>query len=80
MSEIAAGHGWAVVDSGAVSVQSVAPHRRGAIVNWLWVACQVMVTSEVADEVIEMHWLLLSAERGAKVVQVEVTAIEGGSH
>ena len=55
--EGAEAEGWAVVENGEINVKTVSPTRRAAIVNWLVVDHDVMITRHTADRTIEAEWL-----------------------
>lgn len=49
--------GWAVTTSnGDIEVSTVSPTRRAAIVNWLVVACSIMIRNSHSDADIEEIW------------------------
>jgi hypothetical protein len=66
---------WAVVEGGGdIIVESVSPTRRAAIVNWLFVRKQTLVTVAHSDIDIERSWVI---HRGSAVVmQVGIVAWE----
>lgn len=48
--------GWAIVERGVISVRSVSPTRRAAIVNFLIVSRTITVHNGMSDEFIEQLW------------------------
>jgi len=64
------GNGWAIVSKGKVLVNTVSPTRVGAIVNWLVVDCNILVTNSASDNRIEAYWKLNKGK--AECVEVHI--------
>lgn len=65
--------GWAVRISGrGILVETVSPHRRGAIVNFLWTYCYRKIRNDHNDAYIEELWGHDKLGAGAEVIEVEV--------
>lgn len=63
--------GWAVIGrTGGISVRTVSPTRRAAIVNWLLTDKGLLATDVATDEQIERQWALDSKDMGARVTRV----------
>lgn len=70
--------GWGIKDTrtGEVSVATVSPTRRAAIVNWLVAACRVPIADGMRDGLIETIWNKHSQEESrARVVMVRIEEI-----
>lgn len=48
--------GWAVVDGDVIDVKTVSPDRRSALVNWLVVQKNCLITTAMTDAEISMLW------------------------
>lgn len=65
--------GWAVKTPAGISVATVSPTRRAAIVNWLMAACNISVFQGHTDADIEHMWRRNAPPRQAAVIPVVVT-------
>jgi hypothetical protein len=69
--------GWAVCDAdGTLNMRTVSDTQRAAKVNWLFASENMFVSRGMTDERIERMWEDLSAKTGAKVVRVNITAMD----
>lgn len=64
--------GYAVCEAGTIVVESIAPTQRGAIVNWLWTNCKVLITNDMKDHSIFMLWKQHRYTRKAAVIRVRI--------
>ena len=67
--------GWAVVQAGEISVETVSPSRTAAIVNW-FVVHDVPIFIHQTNEDIERMWENAPTLRaGAELVEVLIVAV-----
>ena len=67
-------YGYAVVEDGAINMNTVYPTERGAVVNWLCVVKRVVMHYKVTDDTI---WCTWEDMRGsATICRVLVTVVE----
>ncbi len=64
--------GWAVAVDGVYDVTTVSPHRRGALVNWLW-GIGHMITNDYSDAEIEKLWEAEAPKHSAGVFEVWIS-------
>lgn len=65
--------GWAIKENGGLSVRSVSPHRRGAIVNFLISNRECVICKWHTDWEIEQFWIHLKG--GAEAVKVRIEEV-----
>lgn len=66
----------AVTKDGEILVDTVSPHDRGAMVNWLYTHGGFMVPRGMGDYAIREAFALYSEKLGATVRPVNITTIE----
>ena len=65
---------WAVVHKDAINIRTVSPTRRAAIVNWLVVERDYLITNARTDEQIETLWELECEDETVEQVHVSLKA------
>ncbi len=67
--------GWAVTVGGEIDMRTVGPTRRSAIVNWLVVDREELITHFTTDQAIDTLWSVYESENiKVQQVNVEVTS------
>lgn len=73
MSEIQPAEGYAVVEDGKINVSTVSETERAAVVNWLVVARNQLVTRSATDEQIAQAFKELRGR--AYIAQIRISAL-----
>jgi hypothetical protein len=63
--------GWAVCHNDQIHLDTVAPTRRAAIINWLTTSKDIMALAQCPDAVLEKLWDTL--REGADLMEIVVT-------
>jgi hypothetical protein len=64
--------GWAAVQDGNILVETVSPHDRAAMVNWLVTRAGFMVPAGMGDFAIREHFDRLAKPEGVSVKRVNI--------
>jgi hypothetical protein len=70
-----AARGWAVSHKDQIHLDTVAPTRRAAIINWLTTSKDIMALAQCPDDVLEKLWDTLRED--ADLTEIVVTPVLG---
>jgi hypothetical protein len=70
-----AAQGWAVSHKDEIHLDTVAPTRRAAIINWLTTSKDIMALAQCPDDVLEKLWDTLRED--ADLTEIVVTPVHG---
>ena len=70
-----AAQGWAVCHRDEIHLDTVAPTRRAAIINWLTTSKDIMALAQCPDDVLEKLWSTLRED--ADLMEIVVTPMPG---
>jgi hypothetical protein len=68
-----AARGWAVSHKDQIHLDTVAPTRRAAIINWLTTSKDIMALAQCPDDVLEKLWDTLRED--ADLTEIVVTPV-----